>query len=404
MRLPSLRKHKTGQGFVTILGHDYYCGVFGKPETQAKYELLLAEYLANRHSFAAVKSANVPTVQEITLAYLEYANETYDSREFNNIKLMSRAVLKHYGELPADAFGPTQFKTVRSTIQTEGDNRSRQYINKCMRLLLRMIKWCTGEGLIDPNVIGVVREIDPLKKGRTNAPESKKVDEVSQAAVNATLLHLPAVVADMVRLQQLLGCRPGELCVIKPNMLNRSGAVWVVDFEQHKTAHRGQTREVYVGPKAQSILAPYLDRAPNRFCFSPSEAVAQRRATKAAARTTPPTQGNRAGYNSTTRSTGTPASIEFSDAYNTGSYGHAIKYACKQAWPAPDGSTKSQANQWHAAHAWSPNQLRHSAASEIREAFGLEHCAAVLGHADIDTSKIYASLRRTKAIEAAATR
>ena len=41
MRLPSLRKHKTGQGFFTLHGHDYYCGVWGKPETKSKYERLL---------------------------------------------------------------------------------------------------------------------------------------------------------------------------------------------------------------------------------------------------------------------------------------------------------------------------------------------------------------------------
>jgi site-specific recombinase XerC len=39
---------------------------------------------------------------------------------------------------------------------------------------------------------------------------------------------------------------------------------------------------------------------------------------------------------------------------------------------------------------WSPNRLRHSAATEIRKRFGLEAVQVVLGHAKADVSQIYA--------------
>jgi len=39
---------------------------------------------------------------------------------------------------------------------------------------------------------------------------------------------------------------------------------------------------------------------------------------------------------------------------------------------------------------WSPNQLRHSAATEIRRQSGLEAAQTVLGHARADVTQVYA--------------
>ncbi len=51
-----LCRHTSGKGVVRIAGKDYYCGKFELPESRAKNELLLAEYLANKNSFVAGKS------------------------------------------------------------------------------------------------------------------------------------------------------------------------------------------------------------------------------------------------------------------------------------------------------------------------------------------------------------
>lgn len=399
MRVPALTKHKTGQGVVRIAGKDYYCGKHGEPDTQAKYERLISEYLANKHSFFAVKNEN--RIEDLVVAYVDYATEYLDFREVNNIKLVARSLVKEYGDLKADSFGSVQFKAFREAFTQGGNKRSRQYVNKCMSMVVRMFKWCTGEGLIDPKVLATIREIQCLKRGRTTAPESEPVHEVPQHVVEATLPHLPQVVVDMVRLQQLLGCRPGELCTIKPCMVDRSHQKWEIDLDEHKNAHRGHSRTIFVGPKAQSILKTYLQRPED--CFSPREAMEQRREARALARVTQANQGNRRGYSRRTRQ-GDPEYVYINDFYKTSSYGHAIAYACKLAWPAPEHLDAQQTKAWHTSHRWSPNQLRHAAAGEIRSVFGLEHCAAVLGHADVDTSKIYAHLRREKAIEAALTR
>jgi integrase len=48
---------------------------------------------------------------------------------------------------------------------------------------------------------------------------------------------------------------------------------------------------------------------------------------------------------------------------------------------------------------WSPNQLRHAAATEIREKFGLEAAQVVLGHASADITQVYAERNQKLAAE-----
>jgi integrase len=55
--------------------------------------------------------------------------------------------------------------------------------------------------------------------------------------------------------------------------------------------------------------------------------------------------------------------------------------------------------EWRERNCWSPNQLRHNAATEIRAKFGLEAAQMTLGHATADISQIYAERDLRKAAE-----
>ena len=48
---------------------------------------------------------------------------------------------------------------------------------------------------------------------------------------------------------------------------------------------------------------------------------------------------------------------------------------------------------------WTPNQLRHSAATEIRKHFGLEAAQVTLGHSEANVTQIYAERDMTLATE-----
>ena len=50
---------------------------------------------------------------------------------------------------------------------------------------------------------------------------------------------------------------------------------------------------------------------------------------------------------------------------------------------------------------WTPNQLRHLRAGELEETLGIEAAGAVLGHAKVETTQIYARRKLQLAIQAA---
>ena len=55
---------------------------------------------------------------------------------------------------------------------------------------------------------------------------------------------------------------------------------------------------------------------------------------------------------------------------------------------------EQDAAQWRLTHCWSPNQLRHSRATAIREQYGIEAAQTVLGHADPKITLVYAERDR----------
>ena len=92
-------------------------------------------------------------------------------------------------------------------------------------------------------------------------------------------------------------------------------------------------------------------------------------------------------------------------------YRRAIARACDTAFPHPTLSaipkSKLTAEQlaelkkWQSVHRWAPNQLRHSAATEIRRRFGLEAAQIMLGHSKADVTQVYAERDLAKGIEIA---
>ena len=148
----------------------------------------------------------------------------------------------------------------------------------------------------------------------------------------------------MVKLQYLTGCRPAEVRLIRPCDVDTSGEVWVYSPPSHKAEHHGRERRIYVGPAAQKVLAPWLNRPATTFCFSPAEAARETNARRRAERRRPmtPSQAKRKPKVRRKRAPGV--------CYGRNSYHHAITRAC-----------------WRASIAgWAPNRLRHSRATEPR--------------------------------------
>lgn len=163
--------------------------------------------------------------------------------------------------------------------------------------------------------------------------------------------------------------------------MDRSDDVWRYVPKSHKMAYRGRKRVILIGPRGQEILGPYLLRPENSFCFQPRESERVRLAALREKRKSKvqPSQAKRAR-----------GRRRLADSYNRTSYACAIRRACRRAFPIPVGLSDVEQRAWIAQHCWAPNQLRHTAASEIRRQFGLEGSQTVLGHAKADTTQIYA--------------
>ncbi len=313
------------------------------------------------------------TINELVFVYRQHTHEYYRkngklTREATIIDDAIRYLRKHHTLTFLQDFGPVALDELREGMIADLD-WSRNHINKQVSRLIRMFTWAAEKELADASVPLSLKSLAGLKKGRTTARETEPIECVDDKTVDVTLPLLPPIVADMVRLQRLTGARPGEVCSLRAIDLDRSSDVWLYVPDEHKTEHHSKHRVVVLGPRAQQLLEPYLDRADEAFCFSPAESEQLRREQAAATRKTPLKYGNRHGTNRVSQPKRQPG-----ERYTTDSYRRVIHRACKKL----------------KIEKWAPNRLRHTSATEIRKRFGLEAAQVVCGHESADVTQIYA--------------
>jgi len=361
-------------------------GRFGSAEAKRRYTELIAEWLSRGRP--AERPKHRITVVELLAAYLEHARGYYQkdgqpTKHLGMVKLAIREFRAMYGREPADAVGPLAIAAFQERLIERGRTPrgkqadqpplplARGYVNKTVAVIRLAFKWGVSRELIPASVHVAISTAPGLRKGRSKAREPGPVLPIDDATFEATLPHLPPVVADLVRLIRLTGARPTEACQIRPGDVDTSSEPWIYKPASHKNAHRDQERRILLGPRARAILGPYLNgRGSAVFCFSPTESEQQRLAELRARRKTrvQPSQQRRA--KSRQGKDSRRPGLQFSkDSLNW-----AIRRACKRARVAT----------------WSAGRLRHDAATTIRAEFGLEATAAILGHARVETSQIYA--------------
>ena len=407
-QVPKLRRHRTGQAVVTLNGRDHYCGLHGKAESERRYNQLVAEWLVNGRRLAAhelsgekVGVASGLTIVEVCERYLDDRRAYFagtdgkPSRSYLRIKAVVKLLLDHYATLPADQFGPLKLRAIREALIKPDITRG--YINELVSDIRTLFKWASSLELVPVATYQSLCTVAALKAGKTLAKESNPVKPVDDQTLATTVEQMPEIIADMTMLQRHCGARPGEVVLLRPCDIDRDGAVWLFKPQHHKMQHKGKSRVIPLGPKAQAIVSKYLDRAPESFCFSPLEAQAARLAELKRKRKTPLNQGNRPGTNRKRNPKRKPG-----ERYTSASFARAIARACAKAFPVPKELEQTKAIKWVMEHCWQPNRIRHSAATEIRKKFGLEAASVVLGHAKADVTQIYAERDLSKAMQVAA--
>ena len=390
-KVPSYRRHKpTGQAVVTLNGRDIYLGRHGTQASRREYDRLIGEWLACGR-FLPQQTQAGPSIAELCVAYWNFAKGYYrkdgrPSGSTDRIRVAIHALREHYAPTPAAEFGPLALQSVRQRFVERGCSRT--YVNHVAGAIKRIFRWGSSQQLVSVETYQALTTVAGLQKGRTKAPEPVPIGPVSDEVVDATLPHMPTVVADMVRMQRLTGCRPAEVCIVRPCDVDTADDVWVYRPESHKTQHHGRERAICIGPQGQDVLRPYLLRDKTAYCFSPTESEQRRLALLHASRKTPLSYGNRPGTNRKRRPKKKPG-----DCYDTNAYRRAIHRAVDRANREREKSDQLPK--------WSPNRLRHTAATKIRRVFGLEAAQVALGHSQADVTQIYAEKNLTLAAEVA---
>ncbi len=399
-RIPKYRLHKpTGLAVVRLNGRDTYLGAHSTPESKERYRQVIAEWLANNRQLAArreiVTSPHALSVAELLLAYLNYAASYYvkngqPTREQDNLRDAMRSVSPLYSKTLVADFGPSELRAVRQAMID--DDLCRNVINSRVNRIRRMFRWGVERELVPSTVLQALQALAPLKRGRSAARETEPVSPVPQELIDEVLRVAPRQIAAMIRLQCLTGMRPGEVVTMRTGDLDRTGKIWAYKPGSHKTEHHGRKRIIYLGPQAQRVILPFLKRDLGAYIFSPADVVAEMRDKMSRNRKTrvQPSQANRRKA-FPKRPPG--------DLYTRGSYARAISKACARAFAPSEGLKGHDRTHWIIEHRWSPNRLRHNAATFLRKEFGIEAARVVLGHSSSAVTEVYAELDLAKAAD-----
>lgn len=403
--VPPLRIHKaSGRGYAHIDGKRYYLGKYGDPETREAYARLIAEWTACDRRLPH-RAGDDLRIVELCDAFNAYAENYYrrpdrtPTAEVGNFKRINAELIALYGRTPAREFGPMQLLAVRGRFVAKG--WSRGGVNRGVNSIRHVFKWAVSRQLVTVSVLEALQTVESLRRGRTEARESPAVKPVAMEHVNAIQEHVSRQVWALVQLQLFTGARAGELLGIRPVDLDKTGKVWVYRPTWHKNAHRGQDRTIYIGPKGQEVIRPFLGgRAVDAPLFSPAEANAERRIELHKKRETPLSCGNKPGTNRRRNPQVKPGPV-----YTTGTYRRAIARGCD----AVNERIIANASKADAPHEpqlrlatiphWHPHQLRHTAATLLEREFGIDTAAIILGHSSPVMTRVYAERDHTRALE-----
>ncbi len=371
MRVPRLCRHKaSARPYATDprTHKPVYFGAVGSWPTPTKapprtaqdaYESWLGRFLTRKREIPGNLDPEGLTVAEMlnsfhdwALTYYRRADGSKTSEPANIEHAISRVFEIHAATLAAD-FGPLALKQVRQRMVDAG--LSRGFINDQVDRIRRGFKWAVENELVPPAVYDALKAVKSLSKGRTPAPDPEPVRPVPFADVEKTLAFLTPKLRALVQVHLWCGMRAEEAVGLTPAQIDRSALPWCYRPAMHKTAHREQDREIWIGPQARAILEEWAVW----------------------------TQPKRPVW----LSKGRGPHFRFIGHVTVSGYRQAVESAARKA----------------KVPAWTPRQLRKTWLTHIRHSHerGIEAAQVIGGHAEISTTEIYASANRALGRDAA---
>lgn len=382
-RTPKYRLHKSsGQAVVCLSGKDIYLGPFDSSDSKERYHRLLAEWQATGRTVPPLMPKEQVTVTEVLAAFWQYAQGRYKHtvRGPGHFRIAFKTVRQLYGSVPAVEFGPKSLRTVRDAYIAEktptGRNPTYRTVNRKVWCVQEAFRWAAETELISATAYHALTSVKWLERGQSAARDPEAVGPVPQEDLDAVLPLLLPKTRAVCELMLVSGMRPGEAVIMRSCDIDMTRDVWAYKPPKHKNQWRGQGRIIYLGPKAQAIIAPYLSTRLDEYIFRPNKPgypiTSDKPVSHPYKRKRPPRPaGRHMGRN---------------DLNN--SIRRAIRRADRIAHRQHPEVPADQpiVMKWHA------HQLRHNAATSIRAEAGIEAARAILGHRNTSTTAIYAEV------------
>lgn len=207
---------------------------------------------------------------EVVLLYDKWMDETRAYSKAGKattqrglIRVALRELNRFAGDLAADEFTSATLVAHRDKLASK-PKLSAQGVNRKVGLIKQFVAWAAERGHMPETNAAVIRAVRSLR-----VTGKKRREPVPLAELTKAIEKLRPHFADMVRLQFLLGCRPGEVCGMRWDDLTitDSAEPWRYLVVDAKTSHHGVETVYWIHDEAKEILRRHIRLKKGEFVF-----------------------------------------------------------------------------------------------------------------------------------------
>ena len=368
--------HPSGKWYAWRKGKQiYFPGDFGSPESVMAYRRFLSEIAGEK----PLPDKSEYTVAELFEAWFKEHEATCPKKKYSHYLQCCKSVISRgYASTLAADFGPRKLRDVRDGMVESGWAMST--INQRVGRIKKVFKWGVSSELVPPDVMHSIYSLSGIVAGDTSAPSPRAIKPIDWSRVEEIRPLLSDTVYQMLQVLWYTGMRPDNLCSLTMSQVIKKDEVWLYAPVQHKTKYKGKGLSITLGPKTQKILASCAGSRPaSEYIFRPEDSVAWHAANNP----------KYCPWNDRELSAKfTPNTIRQA----------AIRAQAHKANMNVGSTLPTKADFIQAGWVpWTVYQLRHAAATELRQTYSIEHVRAYLGHATLSATEIYSEIDLTSA-------
>lgn len=233
-----------------------FLGKCDTPESPQRYAEIVSKITSGQPVETSTKAVSrEPVRRSVASLCLRFVAEklpNYADAEQHCFRGAMRILVGLFGETPTDDFGPIRLRTVRekmvegdpNAVDRDGKHKprkpwSRSFINKQIKRLRHLFRWGASWELVPVTVADALGTVESLAMGDTEAAESRPRQSVPAEDIEAVRAVLSERQRDIFDLLLLTASRPGGIIGLTTGQIDRSGEVWRVDLQKHKTRRHG---------------------------------------------------------------------------------------------------------------------------------------------------------------------